>query len=239
MRPPVEIQDRGDYKARMRELLEVDPRRTVALTIDMQGDYLDPEVGTAPLPPDEIERVVGNTAKLLDVCRSSGIPVIHCYVARRPVEAERGFYSTPYGRASHEARLSQNAIKEARPGIDRIAGSPTVDLPPALVAEGDVHMTTKRAQDSFHLTDLDMLLTRVFHPDTLIIAGINTDTCVHATTFGASNRGYRPVVVADCVGSMRGADHHWMALELMARTMAWVLTSEELFEKLSGTTLPS
>ncbi len=35
-----------------------------------------------------------------------------------------------------------------------------------------------------------------------------------------------PIVVAACAASMRGTDGHEMALELMARSIAWVLTIE-------------
>jgi len=61
-----------------------------------------------------------------------------------------------------------------------------------------------------------------------------------STAFGASNRGYQTVVISDCVASMRGKDHHWMALELMARSIAWVLSVEELKAKLrAGASLRS
>jgi len=73
-----------------------------------------------------------------------------------------------------------------------------------------------------------------------VLAGVNTDTCVYSTAFGASNRGYQTVVISDCVASMRGKDHHWMALELMARSIAWVLSVEELKAKLrAGASLRS
>ena len=52
--------------------------------------------------------------------------------------------------------------------------------------------------------------------------------------FSASNRGYKTIVIADCVASMRGKDHHWMALELMSRSIAWVLTVEQFKEKVRG-----
>ncbi len=64
-----------------------------------------------------------------------------------------------------------------------------------------------------------------------MITGINTDTCVYCTTFSTANRGYKPVVISDCVASMRGKDSHWMALELMSRSIAWVLSVEEFKEK--------
>ena len=64
--------------------------------------------------------------------------------------------------------------------------------------------------------------------------GINTDTCVLATTFAAGNRGYQPVVISDCVASMRGLDQHWMALEIMSRSIAWVLTIDEFKAKVQA-----
>lgn len=236
MRLPVEFQDREAYKARMNELLELDPQETVALTIDMQRDYLDATVGSAPVPEDLASRLVDTCAKLLDRCRNAGVRVVHTYVERRPLEVELDFYNTPYGRASQRARLAQNPNPKARAerGPDRVRGTPQVDVPDALVAPEDLHVTTKRAQDAFHLTDLDMLLTRVLRPRALVITGINTDTCVYATTFAASHRGYVPVVVSDCVASMRGQDNHWMALELMARSIAWVLPSDQLAANLGA-----
>jgi nicotinamidase-related amidase len=52
---------------------------------------------------------------------------------------------------------------------------------------------------------------------------------VYSTALTAANKGYWPIVVSDCVASMRGIDNHRMALELMSRSIAWVLTLSELF----------
>ena len=232
MLPPVEINDRSEYKRRMNELLTIDKRRTVVVTVDMQNDYLDMQLATAPVAPEEAERVIANAGRLLAFARSEGIPVIHAYVKRRPVEVERGFESHPLVSISQRARVSQNVQAEARRGPDRIDGTPQAELPAGLVAPGDVHVTTKRVMDSFHGTDLDTLIGRVFQAETVVLTGINTDTCVMATTFAAGNRGYRPVVISDCVASMRGRDQHWMALEIMARSIAWVLTVDEFEAKI-------
>lgn len=234
MMPPVEIRDREGYKHSMRDLLQLEPARTVAITVDIQRDYVDPSVASAPVPEQIAKDVVASTARLLDGCRERGIPVIHCYVVRRPQEAEKDFYSTPFGRMSRKASLSQNLTGKQRPDIDRIEGSANSELPSEIVAPGDLHVTTKRAMSSFHLTDLEMLLTRVYRPDALLITGVNTDTCIQSTTFGASDRGYKPVLVSECVASMRGDDNHWMALELMSRTIAWVLDIDAVFEKLDA-----
>ncbi|MBI4607699.1 MAG: cysteine hydrolase [Candidatus Rokubacteria bacterium] len=231
MRPPVEFQDRSEYKARMNALLTIDPRRTVVATVDMQRDYLDLEVGAAPVAADEAERVVKHARDLLDFARAEGMPVVHVYVNRRPVEIERGFHPGETFRVSREHRLSQNAQAGVRRIPDRLEGSPQAEVPAILVAPGDVHVTTKKSLDGFLDTDLDLLLRRVYRAETVVLTGINTDTCVYSTAFSASNRGYKTIVISDCVASMRGKDHHWMALELMSRSIAWVLTVEEFKEK--------
>jgi nicotinamidase-related amidase len=233
MHPPVTFQDRGQYKARMNALVRIDRRSTVVLTVDMQRDYLDREVGAAPVAPEEAERVLKHARDLLDFARGEGLPVVHVYVRRRRVESERGWDTAGAAfRVSREHQLSQNAQAPVRRIPDRREGSPQAEVPAMLVAPDDVHVTTKKSLDGFLGTDLDFLLGRVYRAETVVLAGINTDTCVYSTAFSASNRGYQTVVISDCVASMRGPDHHWMSLELMARSIAWVLTVEEFKDKL-------
>lgn len=231
--PPVTFQDKGDYKARMKQLLTLDPKRTVFLTVDMQREYLDMEVGASPVAPDEAERVLKHARDLLDFARGGGLPVVHVYVSRRPAELERGVIAGQTFRVNAQHGLTQNAQAGPRRIPDRQEGSLQSQVPAILVAPADVHVTTKKSLDGFLDTDLDFVLRRVYQADAVVIGGINTDTCVYSTAFSASNRGYKTVVVSDCVASMRGKDHHWMALELMSRSIAWVLTVEEVKEKLA------
>ena len=231
MQPPVEIKDRSEYKRRMNELVRIDPRRTVVMTVDMQNDYLDMERGTAPVAPEESKRVIGHARRLLDFARAAGLPVVHTYVKRRVQEIGKGSLHTALVRIGNQARISQNAQAEARKAPDRVEGTMQAEVPEVLVAPGDMHVTAKRVMDAFLGTDLDTLLGRVLQAETVVITGINTDTCVYATTFGAAHRGYQPIVISDCVASMRGLDNHWMALELMSRSVAWVMTVDEFKAK--------
>lgn len=235
MKAPIEFQDRTEYKRRMNDVLKIDPKRTAVLTIDMQNDYLDMKLAHAPCSPDEAKRVVTNTKKLLTWARSIGLPVVHAYVKRRKLEVSRCVVHNAFIDATIKSRLSQNPNAPGRTEPDRVEGMPQAEMPAELVAPTDFHMTTKRVLDAFHGSDLEMLLTRVLNAQTLIIGGINTDTCVYSTTFSAGNRGYQPVVISDCVASMRGADQHWMALEMMSRSIAWVMTIDELKAKLGAT----
>jgi nicotinamidase-related amidase len=232
LKPPVEFQDRSAYKARMNQLLTLDRRRTAMVTVDMQRDYLDLDVASSPVAPDEAERVVKHARDMLDFARGEGLPVVHAYVNRRPIENERKLAAGRTFRTGTANDLSQNAQAGVRRIPDRQVGSPQAEVPAILVAPTDLHVTTKKSLDSFLNTDLDYVLRDVLQADTVVLSGINTDTCVYSTAFSASNRGYQTVVISDCVASMRGKDHHWMALELMSRSIAWVLTLEEFKDKL-------
>lgn len=231
---PIEVADRSDYTSRMKELLEFDPRRAVVLTIDLQREYLDPTVGQAVVLPEEAERVVAANRRLLDAARAASIPVVHAYVVRPQHEIDAGIHAggLAYLRAAQAHGISQSPHRPARTRYDRPEGSPEAQVPAELVAPGDIHVTTKKSLDSFAHTELEFLFSRVLHPTFVIATGINTDTCVYSTTFTAANLGYSPIVVSDCVASMRGRDSHEMALELMARSIAWVLGLDELLARL-------
>lgn len=228
----MEIVDRSEFKARMKQALTIDVSRTVAMTVDMQREYLDETVGESVVLPEEAERVLGSAKRLLDLCRDLGIPVVHAYVVRRPEEIAAGFHSggLAYTMTAQEIGASQAPHRPPRSGPDRVVGSPASAVPEILTAPGDIHVTAKKSLDSFAHTDLDFLLRRILDAKFLLLSGINTDTCVYSTTFTAANLGYWPIVISDCVASMRGIDSHQMALELMSRSIAWVLSLDELVE---------
>ena len=231
----IELNDRSAFKQRMNDALDLDPSKAVALTIDLQREYLDETVGQSVVEPDEGQRVVKATARLLDACRAAGVPVVHAYVERPQHDVDAGFTAggLVYLRTGERIGASQLPHQPApRSRPDRVTGSPEVEMPAELVAEGDIHVRDKKSLDSFADSSLDHLLRRILRPEQLLIAGINTDTCVYSTTFAAANRGYAPVVVADATASMRGRDNHHMALELMSRSIAWVLGLDDVIDRL-------
>lgn len=231
----VEFQDRSAYKQRMYDVLTIDPARTAVVTIDMQRNYLDPAIGALPVLEDDAARVVASAEKMLDAVRAHDIPVIHVYTVRREIEIERGFFLAGVAlmQAGITRKISQLPHAEVSDLPDRLAGSPQAELIASLVHPDDIHITTKRTMDPFQCTDLELLLQRVLKVDTVILTGINTDTCVYSGAFSAANRGFKTIVISDCVASTRGPDSHVMALEVMSRTIAWVLTVDQLEEKLA------
>ena len=66
MAPIIELADRSGYKEGVKDLLTIDPKRTVVLTVDMQYNYLEMDAGGDPILPDEAERVLKGTKELMD-----------------------------------------------------------------------------------------------------------------------------------------------------------------------------
>lgn len=222
-----QARDWDAHRAQMNELLRIDARRTVALTIDMQRAYLDPAIGTKALPSAEAQAIVAASARLLDACREMGVPVFHAYVNRLPIELEARVGNSRFATVSKDL-----ATGRAVQPPDRPIGSEQAELPAILVRDGDVHIRSKKTTDSYYGTELAILLDQAIRPTTVIILGINTETCVYAGAFGTKVRGYQPVVASDCVGSHRDPDNTRLALELLSRTIAWTLPSEQIIAKL-------
>jgi len=109
-----------------------------------------------------------------------------------------------------------------------IIGEPTTEIIPDLIKPGDWIVRGKKRYSPFHDTDLGFLLDRRLQVDTLILAGINTTSCVLCCGFEATNRDYRVVIAADAVDSTDGEEMHDFALRLMAATIGWVLANDEI-----------
>lgn len=224
--------DVGSYKNKMNSLLNLNFSNLCVLTVDMQNEYLNEEHGTSPLASDDIRNIIKSTTEFLTEMRRNNVPIIHCYVVRRKEEIKNNFFISPYIDVSQSNNLSQNIQAQARKKPERVEGTLSSMLPECFVGEGDFHVTSKRNFDSFHETELHQLISRILGKENILICGVNTDTCVYGTTFGASNRGYKPILVEDCVGSMRGKEQHISALNIISKSIGWVIKKNEIYKKL-------
>lgn len=224
--------DVESYKSKMNSLLNLNISNLCVLTVDMQNEYLNEEHGTSPLASDDIKSITKSTTEFLTKMRRNNVPIIHCYVVRRKEEIKNNFFISPYIDVSQSNNLSQNIQAQARKKPERVEGTLSSMLPECFVGEGDFHVTSKRNFDSFHETELHQLISRILGKENILICGVNTDTCVYGTTFGASNRGYKPILVEDCVGSMRGKEQHISALNIISKSIGWVIKKNEIYKKL-------
>ena len=110
---------------------------------------------------------------------------------------------------------------------------PGLEIMPGLRHADDSVVDTKKRYDCFVATDLDLRL-RALGANTLLITGINTNSCVLATACAANVRDYAVVVVEDCVDTMDGPAHHDAALMLLKTAFAHVMTGEEALKRLAS-----
>jgi nicotinamidase-related amidase len=94
-----------------------------------------------------------------------------------------------------------------------------------------IHNDPAKARKGILQHNLAGMLHRL-NAETLILAGINTTTCVLSTAFEATNRDFRVVIASEAVDSMDGEEMHRFALQLMSAAMGWVLSHDEILAHL-------
>src|SRR5207302_354866 len=201
-------------------MIHLDPARTAVVAVDMHRGHLDPAVATLPLAAERCGPVIKRAAALFADLRARGVPIVH--VVTEYLDAAE-IAANPFWKAVHDDP------SKARKGILRhnLAGSPGTEIIPELHDERDVVVRSKKRYSVFAPTDLEFVLRRWLGSDTVILAGINTTTCVLCAAFEATNRDFRVVVAADAVDSIDGEEMHRFALKLIAAALGWPLTNDE------------
>jgi len=163
------------------------------LVIDPQNDFLEEDGAVYCLSSsvDDTEEVIENIRQLVYIARDAEIPIIWTKESHRPDFSDYG------------AELL--SIEEQH----TIAGTEGEQIASAFdISEGDLpageYLIKKRRYNCFHNTDLTHLLS-TYNIDTLIIAGVTTNVCVHYTAQGAHERDYVFRVVEETTA---GSDQH-------------------------------
>lgn len=200
--------------------LGVESVRAAVVAIDLHRGHLDMDAATMPTSPEVARRVIAANKRLLDWCRSVGIPVVHQLTRYRDAGevASNPFWRT---RAEDPRATRKNVLRH------NIIGGPGCEVMPELIAAGDLVVDTKKRYDCFLGTDLDFLL-RTRGVNVLLITGVNTNSCVLATTAAASVRDYAAIVVGDCVDSMDGPELHTAGLACIRTAFGFVMTAGEV-----------
>ncbi len=208
-------------------MIRLDPKRTAVVAIDMHRGHLDPAVATLPLPAERCGPVIARAARLFEALRARNVPIVHVVTEYRDAQE---ILANPFWRAIHD----DPSKARKRMSGHNIIGERTTEIMPDLLRKGDWIVRGKKRYDPFRDTDLAFLLDRRLGADTLILAGINTTSCVLCCGFEATNRDYRVVIAADAVDSMDGEEMHSFALRLMAATIGWVLGHDEIIAAIEG-----
>jgi len=172
------------------------------LIIDPQHDFLDPE-GAVYCPSSSVndtKQVITNINTLVETARAADLPIIWTKESHRPDHSDYGaeILSVEKDHTIAET-LGEEFVEELE--------IPEGGLPAA------EYVVRKRRYNCFHNTDLMHLLS-TFDIDTVLIAGVTTNVCVHYTAQGAHERDFVFRVIEDCTAGTSQPLHN-AALEML------------------------
>jgi len=209
-------------------MIRIDPKTTACVTIDMHRGHLDPAVATLPLPAERCGPVIERSAKLFDALRRRRVPIVHVVTEYRDpdeIKANPFWHGEP---GDNRPKMRQGAFTH------NLVGSRGTEIIPDLLRDG-VHVVRGKKRYSPYLgTDLLFLLKSRLGVDTLILAGINTTSCVLCCAFESTNLDFKVVIASDAVDTMDGPEMHRFALDLMGRTVGWPMTNDEIAQALAA-----
>ena len=203
--------------------LGVDKVRAAIVAIDLHRGHLDMAVATMPATPEVATRVIQANRHLMDWARGAGIPVVHLVTQYRDAEEIR---VNPFWRTRSEDpdNPRKNVLRH------NIIGIPGGEIMPGLHDTArDWVVNTKKRYNCFVATDLDLLL-RSHGINTLIVTGVNTNSCVLSTVTAACSMDYAVVVASDCVDTMDKPELHDAALLCIRTAFGFVMTSREIMD---------
>ena len=207
--------------------MRLNPSKTAAVCVDFHRGHLDPEVATVPLPADRAARVIRDSAPFLRALRARNVPVVQVVTQYRD-SAE--IAANPFWKAIHDDPA------KARKGIldHNLAGSPGTEVIPELWDDRDILVDTKKRYNPYLATDLEFILRLRLGVDTIILCGVNTNTCVMCTAFESTNRDFRVIIAEEAVDTMDGEEMHRFALKSMAASLGWVMPTAEILQALAN-----
>jgi biuret amidohydrolase len=205
--------------------------RPAVVTIDLHRGHLDPDVATLPLPADASRSLIDRCVPLLDRFRGLGLPVIHAvtsYRDRREILSNRYWSFQAERPNSPRAAIAEHNLE----------GLPGLELMPGVFRHGDIVVNTKKRYDCFLGTDLEITL-EAHGIDSLLMFGVNTNSCVIATVIQASVRDYAVFVIEDGVDTMLGHRLHEAATKVIDASFGWCIPGSTALQALMARRVPA
>lgn len=183
-------------------------RKTALLIIDMNNAFVGKG---APL---EVPRAIENVPrikKLLAICRSLKIPVVHVSHVFRKDGRDRGYMYDFW------PVLKKGVLEE---------GSEGTQIYPEIAPIAGETVISKRRYSAWFGTDLDIVV-RNLGVDTLIICGTTTDRCTGLTAYEAFMRDLKVIFPSDANATFQDQVHKAM-LTSLDMGGAMVVTTKEV-----------
>ena len=201
--------------------LGVDKPKAAVVAIDLHRGHLDLSVATMPVRRQEdATRIIAANKRLFDWCRGAGVPIVHLVTTYRDADEIR---VNPFWRTRSEDpnNTRKNVLRH------NIVGMPGCEVIPELRDPRDWVVNTKKRYDCFIGSDLDFML-RAHGVNTLIVTGVNTNSCVLSTVAAACSRDYSVIVPEECVDTMDAPELHGAALLCIRTAFGFVMKTDEV-----------
>ena len=202
---------------------QFDPQSTAVIVVDMQSDFI---VRGAPLETPMGRDIFPNLQRLLKHARQTGMRVIYTAHVHRRDGSDMGMFGEIWPPiARHDALVDEG------PGIETV---------PEVAPQADEVVVKKHRYSGFFGTDLDMIL-RTGKIDTVVVTGVTTENCCHATARDAMFNGYRVAFISDATGTfdypdigfgaLPAEEVHRVSLGILGVSTAHVMDTDEFINR--------
>lgn len=209
--------------------ISLDPKKTAAVIIDMQRDFLEPG-GFGEALGNDVSRLrvaIEPCKNLLAGLRNLGMLIIHTREGHRPDLSDappaKVFRGDPKARIGEMGPMGRILVR----------GESGHDIIDELAPEAGEPVIDKPGKGAFYATDLGAILTSR-GIEALLVCGVTTEVCVHTTVREANDRGFRCVVLSDCTASYF-PEFHDVGLRMVAAQggiFGWVSDSTSVLSAL-------
>lgn len=189
--------------------LDLDPKITALIVIDLQEGILSPE----PVPFGR-DNIVARSAALGRAVANAGGVIVLTTTDFAPLYAD-----APSGKADSPWALPKEGLPQG-----------FATLVPEIAALPAAVRITKRQMSAFFGAELDLQLRRR-GCDTVVICGVATNLGVEATARAAFDLNYNVVIAADACGSVAPGLHEFAVENILPR-IARVRPAAEIIEAL-------
>ncbi len=203
----------------------IDPFKAALIVIDMENDFASPGA------PFEVKTAQSFLPKLKEVilfCRTNSISVIYTTHVHRRDGSDMGRFADIYPPIADRAGL--------------VDGTSGIDIYSEIAPEPNEIIIKKHRYSAFFGTDLDVVL-KGLGVDTVIITGVTTEDCCHATAREAMFLDYKVVFLADCTGTydypdlgygeLSADEVHRSSLIILAASTAHVMEADDFIARIT------